>query len=210
VVEIRPFSDDQHGMLAIALESKGDLTRACSHRRALVSIDPSRGSHHADLATCLRRAGRIADSRSVVAEGESRASKEFKTLTKIAADLERGVLPEVSLHSGAQLRATLSWSGEDDLDIAIIDRNGRRLSALHPDGVRVREGGGSEQLTVQRVRGSMFVEVSRHGVEGSESPGAPIRAELELRTPGTRRKVALLVREGSARVATVAWTGGSR
>ncbi|MEX1365497.1 MAG: VIT domain-containing protein, partial [Nannocystaceae bacterium] len=57
-LEVKPFERRHHADLARAYGSKGDLRRACSHLRAVVIIDPSRGQHHAELARCLEREGR--------------------------------------------------------------------------------------------------------------------------------------------------------
>ena len=125
-------------------------------------------------------------------------------------DLDKKVAAStLTLHGSAEVRAKLTWSGTDDLDVAIVDSRGRRLSTLRPDGVRVVEGRGSEELTLRKVRGSIFVEVTRVGSDlDVEETGraAPISAVLELRTLGRRKTVPLVVEAGTQRVAKVFWT----
>ena len=102
-----------------------------------------------------------------------------------------------------ELRATLSWTGEDDLDVAIIDIAGKRLSAVHPQKVQVREAGGFEELALKRLKKSVFVEITRSATsEGS----APVRATLELKTPNGNKTIPVVLDRGSVRVAKVFWT----
>jgi mannose-6-phosphate isomerase-like protein (cupin superfamily) len=202
--EVSPFSSKQHDTLARAFASKGDLRRACSHRRALVSIDPSKSDHHAMLAACLHHAGRITEAQAVLRDGERRATDNGRALRRAAEAIEKSAVVEVELHRSAELRATLTWTGEDDLDVALVDGRGRRLSAMRPQDIRVREDAGREELTLRRVRGTVFIEVSRAGSDPSRRLD-PIRAELELKTPHGRRVVPVVIEGGSVRLAQVAW-----
>ncbi|HET6585821.1 MAG TPA: hypothetical protein VFG69_20335, partial [Nannocystaceae bacterium] len=102
-----------------------------------------------------------------------------------------------------ELRATLSWTGEDDLDIAIIDVGGKRLSAVHPQKVQVREAGGLEELALKRLKKSVFVEITRSAT--SEGSG-PVRATLLLKTPNGKKTIPVVLDRGSVRVAKVFWT----
>lgn len=202
-LEITPFSRSEHDALARAFAGKGDLRRACSHRRAIVSIDPSDASHHADLASCLHRAGRTPEARLVLADAHGRAKTELSTLGRAEAELA-GVGTAPGALKG-QLRATLTWSGEDDLDVAIIDKSGRRISAMRPVKLTVREGAGIEQLAMAKVKGSVFVEVTRVNTGGGERL-PPLRANLELRTPNGNKSFPIVVDAGSSRVARVFWS----
>lgn len=207
VVEVRPFSAREHESLARAFENEGDLLRSCSHRRALVSIKPTL-SHQAGLVACLQRAGRgteAAETRggfikiAVVTRGSTSA---------FATKLDKAILAAApKLTRRGQLRATLTWAGRDDLDVAIIDRRGRRISTLHDRGsARTRETPGREELDLTKVRGSVFVEVSRRRADGEDVVAAPIAANLQLVTPHGRRTVALSVPAGTTRAAKVFWT----
>jgi hypothetical protein len=201
-VELRPFSDDLHERLAKALESKGDLVRACSHRRAVVSIDPAPGEHHVALVRCLVRARDDVRAREAAREGAARAKRGRHGIRKLAAELDRGALPavpEVALHGHPDVRVTLEWMGPADLDIAVIDRRGRRLSALRPERVRVREAPGRETLTLRSLEKSVYVEVTAPDL------GGPFQAELEIKTPYSRRTFPVNIEGGSVRVAHVRW-----
>jgi len=168
VVDSNPFSESAHERLAAAYEGKGDLRRACSHRRALVSIDPKDASYLQGLAVC-----------------------------------SRGALASTPSLGSGDLKAELTWSGAGDLDIAIIDGQGRRLSALRPEGVRVREAAGSEQLTLRSVRSSVTVAVTRNSDKAEAAASLP--AVLKLKTPHGTRTFTVELGRGSTRVAKVAW-----
>ncbi|MEM7154710.1 MAG: VIT domain-containing protein [Myxococcota bacterium] len=209
-LEVKPFVRRHHAELARAFESRGDMTRACSHRRAVVSIDPKDGDHHADLSRCLERARRHTDALDALADGHRRAITDTSVLSTVGAELSSGSVPAASfsLHSGAQLSLTLTWAGEDDLDLAVVDAKGRRLSGSRPQGkARVRESEGREQLTLKKVRKSVFVEVTRRSAtrDRADSGGAPIRGELTIKTPSGTRHVPVTVRDGTVRVAKVFW-----
>ncbi|HWB74525.1 MAG TPA: VIT domain-containing protein [Nannocystaceae bacterium] len=201
-IEVAPFVAAAHERLARAFAQDGDLRRACSHRRAVVSIDPRDATAHAELAKCLHRGGRSDDARRAIADGHARATRNARALAGAERELA-GVTPAAIVPSG-RVHATLSWRGEDDLDVAIVDRHGRRLSSLHPDGVTVLEGAGLEQLGLARVRGTMFVEITRVGSEGEGTAG-PLRATLELRTGRRTRTFPVELERGTIRIAKLFW-----
>ncbi len=209
VVEVNPFSTRDHQALARAFENKGDMQRACSHHRAVVSIDPATVSHQAGLIACLQRAGRTPEARQTERAFVD-AAEAGRGQRDRAAALSRSVSKHsIALPRSAQLRATLTWAGSDDLDIAIVDRKGRRLSSLHGQrGVRVLEGRGREELTLSRVSSAVFVEVTRIRAVGSsaETPTSPVSATLEIKTPGGRRTIPITIGTGSQRVAKVFWS----
>jgi hypothetical protein len=209
VLEVQPFGQRHHSELARAYESKGDLRRACSHRQAVVSIDPQDGDNHAELARCLAREGRAREALDVVDDGNRRASKNTRGLLGVSAELaSRTVAPaSFDLHGRAELQLDLTWAGEGDLDLAVVDVKGRRLSGLRPEGkARVREGAGREELTLKKVSKSVFIEVTRpassRGVEGER--GA-VRGQLTVKTPDGTKRIPISVSEGTVRVAKVFW-----
>lgn len=209
VVEVRPFSSKQHTSLAHAYENDGDFARACSHRRALVSIKPT-VAHQAGLVACLQRAGRAAEAASTRDAFVKSAVIPRGSTGSFADKLDKAIRDSnpTSRRRG-QLRATLTWSGRDELDIAVVDRSGRRISALHDRGAaKARASRGREELDLTRVRGSVFVEVSRRRSDGGESSSVPLDATLELVTPSGRKTIPVSVVLGNTRVAKVFWTRG--
>lgn len=176
VVEVAPFVRTEHARLATAYAAVGDFTRACSHRRALVSIDPLQTAYQLALIDCLAQADQLQQAHAA------------------------------PLHRHPELRAELRWHEPEDLDLAIIDRRGRRASVQHPVDVRVRPNeGGLEQLeilTVRRVQGTLYIEVTRPQTPNPE----PLRASLTIRSiEGTRQRFDLLLLPGTQRVALGRW-----
>ncbi|MEX1368276.1 MAG: hypothetical protein AB1Z98_34415, partial [Nannocystaceae bacterium] len=169
----------------------------------------SRGQHHAELARCLEREGRHREALDAVADGRVRATVEPAVLSAAASELASGIVLPASfdLHRGAQLQLTLTWAGEGDLDLAVVDAKGQRLSGLRPQGkAKVRESGGREELTLGKVRKSVFVEVTRPSpTRAIEGERGTVRGELVVKTPHSTRRIPISIREGTVRVAKVFW-----
>lgn len=202
--ELTPFDKALQTRLADAYASKGDLARSCAHRRAVVSIDPARGEHHLELARCLAGAGRTELARDALQDGLGRA-KDRAALSSGLRDLDAGQLRPLApaLAGGAELRAELRFTGPGDVDIAVVDPGGRRLSALRPQGVRVRESTGGESLTVGTVRKTLAIEVTRASGLG------PVSGELVLKTPTLTRTFPFTLDQGSLRLASIGWVAPS-
>ncbi len=204
-VELAPFVGKEHATLARGFELAGDLRRACSHRRAQVSIDPRDVEARAQLSACLARRGEPVAARAQLDRARADARGPLAAIA-VAQAVLAGEPAAVVLPRRGQLRATLRWRGEDDLDVAVVDRQGRRRSARHPLGVAVAEGPGLDRLVLPRVAGSVIVEVTRsHALDDEDLP--PVAAELELRVGGRTRVVPVVLTRGSARVARVFWDG---
>lgn len=212
VSEVSPFSATRHRALASAFENKGDFTRSCSHRRAAVSIDPASAEHNGELVACLQRAGRIREA-NAIADGFVAAGATVKDRSRRVADLDRKVAAsKISLHGSPQLRATLTWAGSDDLDIAFVDSKGRRLSSLHPEKlIRASESRGREEMTMRKVSRSVFVEVTRLARPGDaplEDGAGPrtVSAQLQVRAGGRTKSIPVTLDVGTKRVAKVFWS----
>jgi mannose-6-phosphate isomerase-like protein (cupin superfamily)/Flp pilus assembly protein TadD len=207
-VEVEPFSTRLHGRMAEALTLAGDFERACSHRRALVSIDPSDGGDAADYVECLGAAGRFSEARAALAEARTTVtSREGKqALDKAERALERGDFDSAQrVHGNADLRAELRWTSDENLDLAFVDRRGRRLSVLRPQGVRIREerdgAERTETMTMRQVNGTVFVEVTRPESRRED----PVRARLTVKTATGRQTWNLLLEPGTQRIALARW-----
>ncbi|MEM9455667.1 MAG: VIT domain-containing protein [Myxococcota bacterium] len=208
-LEVKPFARRHHAELARAYASKGDLRRACSHRRAVVSIDPLDGDHHVALARCLAREGRQRDAVDALDDGRRRATRDTRGLDAVQTELATRTVPPPTfeLHSAPHLRATLTWTDEDDLHLAVVDAKGRRLSGMRPQGkARVRHTKGREELTLKKVGKSVFIEVTRPTpTRAAEAERGTIRGELVLKTRDGTRHIPVSIREGTVRVAKVFW-----
>lgn len=208
-IEVEPFSTKMHERMAEAHTLAGDFERACSHRRALVSIDPTNGDAAAEYVECLAASGRVAQARVALAKARETvtSSAGSKAITKAAKAIEQGVpMPSTALHGNADLRAELRWTTDENLDLAFVDRRGQRLSVLRPEGVRVREERDGAQhvetMTLRQVNGTVFVEVTRPESNNEE----PVRATLTVKVVGaTQSWTVLLERAGTQRIALARW-----
>ncbi|MDH5675888.1 MAG: VIT domain-containing protein [Myxococcales bacterium] len=222
-VEVRPFSARYQKLAADGHARLGDHARACAHRRALVSIDGRQERHHLELAHCLLTADRSAAAKSALEQGLASA-RDKGPLRKLLADIASNHLPKQAptyLHPSANVEISLSWEDpSQELDIVLVDRRGRRLSALWSGVAAVREAPGEEKLTVNDLSGTLHVEVTHRDVSGSMqtadgdaySPTAatrpagaaakPVRAKLTVRA-GNTKSFPVALSGGSVRVATI-------
>jgi hypothetical protein len=208
-IEVEPFSTKMHARMAEAHTLAGDFERACSHRRALVSIDPTNGDDAAAYVECLAAAGRVNQARGALAKARETvtSSAGAKALSKAEKAVDLGVpVPRATLHGTADLRAELRWTTDENLDLAFVDRRGKRLSVLRPESVRVREERDGAQhvetMTLRQVNGTVFVEVTRPETNNEE----PVRATLTVKAVGaTQSWTLLLERSGTQRIALARW-----
>lgn len=197
-VEVSPYVVRTHRELASAYETVGDLTRSCSHRRAAVSIDPKNGSDAAALVRCLDRLGRAAHARRSAASAQLAVKSDRDALRRAIDELGRQERPVARLHSGADVKVTLTWPAGADLHVALVDGRGRRSTFVRPGKTRVRSSDHKEELTFRRVRKPVYVEVVRLD-DGSQ----PVDATVKVRTPDGTRVFHPTVTRRAVRVAKV-------
>jgi len=196
--EVKPFDRAIHQQLAEGFASKGDLARSCAHRRALVSIDPARSGYRVELARCLSGQGQNDMARETLNTARARSAD----ITRALRDLDLGSLrPQApDLPGGGDLRASLVFTGAGDLDIAVVDPSGRRLSVLRSDNISVAETANAEELVYRTVRKTLAIEVSRLSGQGN------VTGQLTLRTPTVTRTYPFTIDQGSLRLATVGYS----
>ena len=207
-VEISAFSRKLHERMAKALTLAGDFERACSHRRALVSIEAASGDRIADYVECMVLAGRVNEAR--LAFGRAAAlleeGKHNDARKRAVRALDSGFeLQPMRVHGNPDLRAELRWFASENLDLAFIDRRGRRLSVLRPENIRVREEQDGAQhvelMTLFEVNGTVFIEVTRHDSRDEN----PVGATLTVKTAQGRRQWNLSLVPGTQRIALTRW-----
>lgn len=219
-VEVESFDKRMHQRMARALTMAGDFERACSHRRALVSIEPSNADASAELVECLVLSGRTEAARAALSQAtevarasnrsKSQSVKSNKALARAQKLIDGTLQPSsLGLHGSPDLRVELRWTAAENLDVAVIDRRGKRLSVQRPESVRVRETReGSERkevLTLREVKGTCFIEVTRPELDDEGRVAAPVDAELSVRTATGRRTFQLRLLPGRQRVALTKW-----
>jgi hypothetical protein len=184
LADLRPNDRAVQTRLAEMHEAAGDAAQACEHRLAIADMAPGEAKLVAAAIRCARAQG-MSDLASVLRFDA--AEKVRDAIDKLLA----GPAPAASGPRGdVQLSAT--WSGGADLDLALIDAQGRRTSWLGSAGkatvtARDVKSTRDESLDVSGLpSGNYVVEVSR--ASGRDAAGT-ISGELTLRLNGETRRV---------------------
>ncbi|WP_437831083.1 VIT domain-containing protein [Sorangium sp. So ce1153] len=195
LADVRPGDRAVQTRLAELWDAAGRPAFACQHRVALADLAPADAQLVAAAIRCAGESGM----------GELASQLRLDVTSAIRAEVDRRLAqpdaaPSTVLSGDVQLSA--EWSGGADLDLALIDAQGRRLSwmgsTLGSVGVRSRDATSTraESLALRGLpKGSYIVEIARastgDGPSPSAAPGAPevLRGELTLRLAGETRKV---------------------
>ncbi|WP_437754651.1 VIT domain-containing protein [Sorangium sp. So ce1389] len=195
LADVRPGDRAVQTRLAELWDAAGRPAFACQHRVALADLAPADAQLVAAAIRCAGESGM----------GELASQLRLDVTSAIRAEVDRRLAqpdaaPSTVLSGDVQLSA--EWSGGADLDLALIDAQGRRLSwmgsTLGPVGVRSRDATSTraESLALRGLpKGSYIVEIARastgDGPSTAAAPGAPevLRGELTLRLAGETRKV---------------------
>lgn len=185
VVDVRPDDVAAQTRLAELRERSGDRTLACEHRIALADLRPGDGSIVAAAVRCAREQGsdRLADR--LVADAPTDAVRR-------AVDRALAASPTTALRGDVQVEA--SWDGDADLDVALVDPNGRRLSWLGggKSTVTARDATSSHAEAVGFVNlgsGTYLVEATRASSGRGSDDGAPVHGTITLRAVGETRTI---------------------
>ncbi|WP_438006036.1 VIT domain-containing protein [Sorangium sp. So ce321] len=209
LADVRPGDRAVQTRLAELWDAAGRPAFACQHRVALADLAPADAQLVAAAIRCAGESGM----------GELASQLRLDVTSAIRAEVDRRLAqadaaPSTVLSGDVQLSA--EWSGGADLDLALIDAQGRRLSwmgsTLGPLGVRSRDATSTraESLALRGLpKGSYIVEIARastgDGPSPSAVPGAPevLRGELTLRLAGETRKVPFTLDGARREVGTV-------
>ncbi|WP_437778408.1 FecR domain-containing protein [Sorangium sp. So ce1097] len=209
LADVRPGDRAIQARLAELWDAAGRPAFACQHRVALADLAPADAQLVAAAIRCAGEGGM----------GELASQLRLDVTSAIRAEVDRRLAqrdaaPPAGLQGDVQLSA--EWSGGADLDLALIDAQGRRLSwmgsTLGSVGVRSRDATSTraESLALRNLpRGSYLVEIARassgDGASPSPSSGAPdvVRGELTLRLAGETRKVPFTLDGARREVGTV-------
>ncbi|MGK3984765.1 VIT domain-containing protein [Sorangium sp. So ce136] len=192
LADVRPGDRAVQTRLAELWDAAGRPAFACQHRVALADLAPADAQLVAAAIRCAGESGM----------GELASHLRLDVTSAIRAEVDRRLAqpdaaPSTVLSGDVQLSA--EWSGGADLDLALIDAQGRRLSwmgsTLGPLGVRSRDATSTraESLALRGLpKGSYIVEIARASTgDGPSTAAAPevLRGELTLRLAGETRKV---------------------
>ncbi|XXT18322.1 VIT domain-containing protein [Sorangium sp. So ce429] len=209
LADVRPGDRAVQTRLAELWDAAGRPAFACQHRVALADLAPADAQLVAAAIRCAGESGM----------GELASQLRLDVTSAIRAEVDRRLAqpdaaPSTVLSGDVQLSA--EWSGGADLDLALIDAQGRRLSwmgsTLGPLGVRSRDATSTraESLALRGLpKGSYIVEIARastgDGPSPAAAPGAPevLRGELTLRLAGETRKVPFTLDGARREVGTV-------
>ncbi|WP_437688244.1 VIT domain-containing protein [Sorangium sp. So ce176] len=204
LADVRPGDRAVQTRLADLWDAAGRPAFACQHRVALADLAPADARLVAAAIRCAGEGGM----------GELASQLRLDVTSAIRAEVDRRLAqpdaaPPASLSGDVQLSA--EWSGGADLDLALIDAQGRRLSwmgsTLGSVGVRSRDATSTraESLALRGLpKGSYIVEIARASAGEEGAPSAPpggagvVRGELTLRLAGETRKIPFTL-EGARR-----------
>ncbi|WP_437286911.1 VIT domain-containing protein [Sorangium sp. So ce406] len=204
LADVRPGDRAVQTRLAELWDAAGRPAFACQHRVALADLAPADARLVAAAIRCAGESGM----------GELASQLRLDVTSAIRAEVDRRLAqpdaaPPAGLSGDVQLSA--EWSGGADLDLALIDAQGRRLSwmgsTLGSVGVRSRDATSTraESLALRGLpKGSYIVEIARASAGEDGSPSAPlgaagiVRGELTLRLAGETRKIPFTL-EGARR-----------
>jgi ferric-dicitrate binding protein FerR (iron transport regulator) len=186
LADVRPGDRAMQVRLAELHEAAGNLALACEHRIALAGIAMSDAKLVADAVRCSR------------AQGMNDLASQLRadTIDKVREIVDRLLAANPAASAAVALRGDVQisaqWTGGEDLDIALIDAQGKRISWLGSPskaGITVRDATSrsSETLAISNLpAGSYVIEISR---ASGESAGAFTQGEVTLRLVNETRKV---------------------
>jgi len=196
VVEVRPDDAKAQGRLARLWRWAGQPALACRPLQALAEQHPGDAARVVEAVRCAARAGEQALADDLLAAAEPKAAAAIHAL------LQRPDPDDGGLRGDMQVVAT--WSGDSDLDLAIVDPRGQRVSwfggptratVSARDAVSV----GREAIALRGAgAGEYAIEIGR---AGGEDDGEIVHGELTVTVVGTRHRLPFTLRGQHARVA---------
>lgn len=203
VLDVRPDDVAAHERMAVLHERAGEADEACAYRVAIAEVRPQDASAQARAVRCQRALGRTASvSRllSSISDATLRARVEGEATTGLSTS-DGDVRGEMTV--------TATWDGGEDLDVAVIDPRGVRLSWQGGrSGITARQATDrtGEALGLPRLStGEHVIEVSR-----ASASGRVIQGRVTIRVLGQDRTLPFVLTGERARVARVNLTRESQ
>ncbi|MEZ4393301.1 MAG: VIT domain-containing protein [Polyangiales bacterium] len=184
--------------LATLHERAGDERAACAWRVSLAELRGADPAHLARAVRCLRATGEGGMALRVLNALDAARRGEVERLAYATDPVERPVRGE--------LQVSASWYGGGDLDLALIDPRGTRISWQGGRSGVTASGAtsaGREAIGVSRASsGEWLVEVVRG--ERDPSGDSSVRGEVTVNILGERRTIPFSLQGPRARVARAA------
>jgi hypothetical protein len=181
LVDVRPNDKAMHRRLVAAFDAMGAPDRACHHRVALADLGPLDVGALSAAHRCAqdRGLGRLAEALLASAPAAERSRIESASR---ALDLGKPV------PLAGDVRIAAQWQGAADLDLALVDKQGRRTSWSGTVAPTVKVGAkdasslsGETLALAGLAAGNYLLEVVR--TDGAASAG-PVVGEVTLTLPG--------------------------
>jgi tetratricopeptide (TPR) repeat protein len=196
VVEVRPDDAKAQQRLARLWRWAALPELGCRPLQAVAELHPGDAARVVDAVRCARRTGQHELAEELLAAAEPKATGAVQSL------LER---PEPEEGLRGDLRVEATWRDDDaDLDIAIVDPRGQRVSWFGGPTratltARDAVNTGREALALRGAgAGEYAIEIAR-------APGGdddePIRGELTVTVAGARQRLPFTLRGQHARLA---------
>lgn len=194
LADVRPGDRAIQTRLADLQDAAGNPALACEHRITLADLAPSEAKLVAAAMSCARAIGQVDLASALRFDAQD---KVREALDKLAAETTK---PTVR----GEISVSAEWAGDADVDIGLIDAQGRRTSWLGAAGnarvvgrdVRSTRG---ESLEISGLpQGNYVVEVTRAGA-GSD----PVRGDLVVRFGGETTRLPFTLLGARSEVGTV-------
>ncbi len=200
LADVRPNDRAIQIRLVDLHEAAGNTALACEHRLALADMASGDAKLVAEAVRCARNQG----------FGDLAAQLRLDAGDKARDAIDRLLLVPLPAQTAPRgdVQVSAEWTGGADLDLAIIDAQGKRSSWLGGNGkvvTSVRDATSPRTETLGLLgmpQGSYVVEVSR-AAGGTDANSSPIRGEVTLRLNGEARKIPFTLSGARAEVGTV-------
>jgi len=204
LADVRPGDKTIQARLVELFDASQSPTRACAHRIALADLATTDAKAVASAVSCARAQG-MADLADTM-----RRDVDDKTRDALDKVISAAATAQPATTVRGDLQVTADWNGSADLDVALIDAQGKRMSWLGGTNSKViisalnATSSRSESLGFLGLgSGSYIIEVTR--AAGSDAnPNDVVRGEVTVRLPGSgTRKVPFTLTGARATVGTV-------
>jgi hypothetical protein len=192
IAEIEPRKAANHLRVAEAFEALGAFDAAAAHRRAAAALDPKgRDESMLRYLFCLaaERMNALLDVEAAAVLGDPALRKMRDGVLAIEEGARRGVLPERQApQARGELIAKLSGVlGAGDVDLAVVDPAGRRVSGLWPRGATSLDlpSADGEMLALKALSNGRY-QILVSAVGGAPS-GQPVTGTLTVRVRDQRQ-----------------------
>jgi hypothetical protein len=188
LADVRPGDKAIQVRLADLHDTANAPAFACQHRLALADLAPSDPKLVAAAVRCARTQGMNALADQLRLDVDSKLRDAIDKLIAAPA-----ATPQATNVRG-DIQITAEWTGSSDLDIALIDEQGKRISWLGSPAKAVTVSARdttsfrTESLGLLGLpKGNFVIEISR--ASGGDAPSDTIRGDLTLRLAGEIRKI---------------------